>query len=269
MINWTYMLLVGRLNRGLLIFSGLFIGLIQFLIIWIFTSFDYAPILEAILKQLPPQMKILFNEQFLIQLSVNGAAAFGFNHPLVLFNLGILAIALPGWHIAGEAESGILELHLAYPIRRETLFTSLWLACTASLLAVILCGYIGSLTALIIKSQFEWNLALSLLKIIFNLWLLFSIIMSFSLWISTKNRESGKSGSIAASIALLFYFLFFLGSTWQLPKYIQQLNPFFYYQPSKLMFNQTSFKLNFIVLGVLIAVMFISGYHQFKRRDIP
>ena len=136
MINRTYMFLIGRLNRGLLIFR-------------IFTSFDYAPILEAILKQLPPQMKILFNEQFLIQLSINGAAAFGFNHPLVLFNLGILAIALPGWHIAGEAESGILELHLAYPIRREAFFTSLWLACTASLLAVILCGYLGSLIALI------------------------------------------------------------------------------------------------------------------------
>jgi ABC-type transport system involved in multi-copper enzyme maturation permease subunit len=269
MINQTYILLVGRLNRGLLIFSAIFIGLIQFLIIWIFTSFDYAPILEAILKQLPPQMKILFNEQFLIQLSVNGAAAFGFNHPLVLFNLGILAIAMPSWHIAGEAENGILELHLAYPIKRQTLFTSLWLGCSVSLLVVILTGYFGSLIALIIKSQLEWKLTLSLLKIVFNLWLLFILIMSFSLWVSTKNRESGKSGMMVAAITLLFYFLFFLGSTWELPVFIQQFNPFFYYQPQKLMFNQNSFVINFSVLIALITMLFIFGYNQFKRRDIP
>jgi putative exporter of polyketide antibiotics len=93
--------------------------------------------------------------------------------------------------------------------------------------------------------------------------------MSFSLWVSTKNRESGKSGMMVAAITLLFYFLFFLGSTWELPVFIQQFNPFFYYQPQKLMFNQNSFVINFSVLIALITMLFIFGYNQFKRRDIP
>jgi ABC-type transport system involved in multi-copper enzyme maturation permease subunit len=269
MANLIYMLLIGRLNRGLFFFSALFIALIQFLIIWIFTSFDYAPILEAILNQLPPQMRVLFNEQFMVQLSLSGAAAFGFNHPLVLFNLGIVAIALPSWHIAGEAESGILELHLSYPVKRQTLFTSLWLTVTCLLFLIILSGYFGSILALLLKSRLKFDLIFALLKIIINLWILFTVIMSMALWISVRSRDGGKAGTTGAAISLLFYFLFFLGSTWEIPGFIQQLNPFYYYQPQKLMFDQNSFLLNIGVLMGLIIVLFYGGYRQFKFRDVP
>jgi ABC-type transport system involved in multi-copper enzyme maturation permease subunit len=269
MIKGPYLALTWRLHRGLLIFSGFFIGLIQFLIIWIFASFDYAPVLDAILKQLPPQLQLLFNEQFLNQLSLNGAAAFGFNHPLVLFNLGIIAIAIPGWQIAGEAESGILELHLAYPIKRQTLYNTLWFSCSLFLLGVILLGYVGSLLALFLKNHLDWNITASLAKIIVNLWLLFTMIMTFSLWISIKNRESGKSGMTSAAISLIFYFHFFLGSTWEKLTFSQFLNPFTYYQPQKLMFQQNSFVINMVVLGLFSLVLFLGGYRQFIRRDIP
>lgn len=269
MIKGPYLALTWRLHRGLLIFSGIFIGLIQFLIIWIFASFDYAPVLDAILKQLPPQVQLLFNEQFLNQLSLNGAAAFGFNHPLVLFNLGIIAIAIPSWQIAGEAESGILELHLAYPFKRQSLYNTLWTSCSLFLLGVILLGYTGSLSALMLKNHIDWKITISLAKIIVNLWLLFTMIMTFSLWISIKNRESGKSGMISAAITLIFYFHFFLGSTWEKLGFSQIINPFTYYQPQKLMFQQNNFTINIVVLGMLTLILLFGGYRQFTRRDVP
>jgi ABC-type transport system involved in multi-copper enzyme maturation permease subunit len=269
MIKGPYLALTWRLHRGLLIFSGFFIGLIQFLIIWIFASFDYAPVLDAILKQLPPQVQLLFNEQFLNQLSLNGAAAFGFNHPLVLLNLGIIAIAIPSWQIAGEAENGILELHLAYPFKRETLYKTLWISCSLFLLGVILLGYAGSLAALLLKNHLDWIITVSLAKIIVNLWLLFTMIMTFSLWISIKNRESGKSGMISAAITLIFYFHFFLGSAWEKLGFSQFINPFAYYQPQKLMFQQNNFIINVMVLGILTLVLLFGGYRQFKKKDVP
>jgi len=209
LLNKTYLFLTWRLYRGLIIFSALFVGFIQFIIIWIFASFDYMPIIEALLNQLPQQLRVLFNEQFFTYLSINGAAAFGFNHPLVLFVLGLMAITISSRQIAGEAESGILELHLAYPIRRRTLFLTLWISISLMLFFVILSGILGSMLALNIKEKFSAEIVIQLLKIVVNLWFLYLFIMTYSLLISSMGKEGNRSGMQSAAITLLFYFTFF------------------------------------------------------------
>ena len=72
------------MHRGLLIFGFAFLAFIQFLIITIMNSIDYVPVIETIISQLPPRLQMLFNQEFISRLSINGAVAFGFNHPLVL-----------------------------------------------------------------------------------------------------------------------------------------------------------------------------------------
>ncbi|UCF64920.1 MAG: ABC transporter permease subunit [bacterium] len=269
MLNKNYLLLTLRLYRGLIIFSALFVGFMQFLIVWIFASFDYMPVIEAFLNQLPQQMRVLFSEQFLTYLSINGAAAFGFNHPLVLLLLGLLTITASSRQIAGEAENGILELHLAYPIQRKTLFITLWFSISLMLFIVILCGLIGSLISLFLKAKLSLDIILPLLKIVVNLWILFVLVMSYSLLISSVENEGSKAGILSAVITLLFYFIFFLGSIWTFLDQIQILNIFHYYQPQKHMFHQISLLKNLSVLVVLIIICFNLGLRQFIRRDIP
>ena len=269
MLNKAYLFLTWRLYRGLIIFSALFVGLIQFLIIWIFASFDYMPIIEALLNQLPQQLRVLFSEQFFTYLSIKGAAAFGFNHPLVLFVLGLLAITASSRQIAGESENGILELQLAHPIRRKTLYFTLWISISLMLLTAILSGILGSILALSLKGKFSADIVIQLLKIVVNLWFLYILIMTFSLLLSSLGKEASKSGIQSASIALLFYFAFFLGGIWQPLAPIQSLNIFNYYQPQRLMFDKVNFVINLLVLTILIIIGFAAGIRQFLRRDIP
>jgi ABC-type transport system involved in multi-copper enzyme maturation permease subunit len=269
MFNYTYFLLNWRLYRGLIIFSAFFVGFIQFLIIWIFSSFDYLPIIEAILNQLPQQLRVLFSEQFFTYLSIKGAAAFGFNHPLVLFVLGLLVITASSRQIAGESENGILELQLAHPIRRKTLFFTLWFSITLMLFVILLCGILGSALALTMKGKFSTDIIFQLLKIVINLWFLYILIMTISLFISSMGKEASKSGIQSAAIILLFYFAFFLGSIWKPLTPLQAFNIFNYYQPQKLMFDKVSIGLNLLVLIVLIFIGFLAGLRQFMRRDIP
>jgi len=267
--NLAYPLYIFKLHRGLIIFAMILVAFFQFLIIWLMSTINYVPILEAILNQLPPQMKILFNQEFMNRLSINGAAAFGFNHPIVLTVLGIVAIILPTRHIAGEIETGTLELFLSYPVSRIKLIISLASSSALILFAIVLTGWIGSFLSLIIFNHYSANIAGQLLKIGLNLWILLCLITSTSLLISVYGREAGKTGLRSAGITLIFYFLNFIASLWTALEFTQIFNPFHYYQPQKLMFGEQSFLLNAIVLSISTICFFLITLWHFAKRDIP
>jgi len=117
MINWAYIRLVWRNNRGFAIFSMVFITLFQFLILYLVTTFDTAAMLSAILDQMPPMMKVFLQDSFFSMLTYDGVAAFGFNHPIVL-TLLIIAAALIGsftsiilfHHLTGDIIINLLQI---------------------------------------------------------------------------------------------------------------------------------------------------------------
>jgi ABC-type transport system involved in multi-copper enzyme maturation permease subunit len=267
--NLAYPLYILKIHRGLIIFAMILVAFFQFLIIWLMSTINYVPILEAILNQLPPQMKILFNQEFMNRLSINGAAAFGFNHPIVLTVLGIVAIILPTRHIAGEIETGTLELFLSYPVSRIKLIISLASSSAVILFAIVLTGWIGSFLSLIIFNHYSANIAGQLLKIGLNLWILLCLITSISLLISVYGREAGKTGLRSAGIVLIFYFLNFIASLWTALEFTLVINPFHYYQPQKLMFGEQSFLLNVGVLLISAVCFFLITLRHFAKRDIP
>lgn len=267
--NLVYPAYIIKTHRGLIIFGMFLISFLQFLIIWLMSSLDYAPIFEAILNQLPPQLKMLFNQEFMNRLSIKGAAAFGFNHPLVLTLLGIVSIIIPARHIAGEIEFGTLELLLSYPLKRSKLIITLGLTNIVILFCLICAGLIGSMTALVIFNQFSIDIFLKLIEIGVNLWLLFCLIASYSLLISVFGREGGKAGMWGAAISLIFYFTHFIASIWESLKFTHYVNIFYYYQPQKLMFNQQSFPLNITFLSILTLLFLLFTLKHFEQRDIP
>ena len=107
-------------HLGFLIFAMIFIPLIQFLIIEVFTGLETKPFIDSVMKMLPPQIKMLVGDQFFSSLSIEGAVGFGLNHPVVLMILIILLTAITSKHIAGAIENGTMELLLALPLKRTT-----------------------------------------------------------------------------------------------------------------------------------------------------
>lgn len=269
MNNLTYVTFVWKNHRGFALFSMVVIAAMQLIIINLISSMDTLSIITVLLEQLPEQFQALISEQFLASLSLKGAAAFGFQHPLVLALLAINAINVPTRHIVGEIESGTLELLLAYPIRRTRLLLSLWLA-AGSLLLLVVCGsLVGSFSALGLIHEFSLDVAIRMLKIAGNLWLLFLFIMSYTLLLATFGREGSKIGLYGAGITLIFYFLDLLSTLWDAVDFTKPFNIFTYFQPQKLMFDQRSFWLHYAVLSTLIAICLFISVRQFNRRDIP
>jgi len=269
MIKLAYLRLVWRNNRAFAIFSMVFITLLQFLILYLVTTFDTAAIISAILAQLPEAMRIFLQDSFFSMLTYDGAAAFGFNHPLVLALLVITAINIPVHHITRELDSGTLELLLAHPLKRSTLITSLWFSGCLILLFIIAAAMIGSLTSIILFHHLTISIFIHILQISINLWLLIVLIFSYTTLIAVFGKMGSKAGNFSAVITLVFYLLSFLSQVWDALDFTRPFNIFTYYEPQKLMFNQGNFTMDVLVFSALVLLCFGIGLKQFARRDIP
>ncbi len=269
MDNKTYPRFIIKMHRGYVLFSMVIIAFLQYLIVELMSSMDTDVFYENVISQLPERLQMLVSESFITRLSVEGSVAFGFNHPLVLTFLFLLAIILPTRHIAGDIENGAMELLLAHPVKRQHLLTSLWATGSLLLLIIICAGGIGSVLALAETGHLSGAVLLKMLQIGINLWLLAILVMSLAMLISTFGKEGSRAGTRSAALIFIFYFLFFLGILWDAVSVIKPYNIFTYYQPTKLMFGERSFWLHAVVLSVLIAVSLIVSINQFRRRDIP
>lgn len=269
MIRILYPKVIWKSYRGLIIFSGIFIAFMQFLLLLIITTIDYAPIFEAIITQLPSQIRMFIMSEFLQTFSPEGAAAFGFNHPLVISVMAISAIVIPARHIAGEAETGTLEIMLSYPVKRWQHLITIWFSSAVELLVIVLCGWLGSFLAIAIFHTFTEQIIFGMLKIGINLWMFFLLISSYTLLISTYSKEGGKTGLRSAAITLVFYLLHVLSSMWQEISFLKLYNIFDYYLPVKLMFGEREILLHICVLSILMAICLLLAIKQFNKRDIP
>ncbi|MFQ5604435.1 MAG: ABC transporter permease subunit [bacterium] len=265
----AYPLFILKNHRGFLLFGALVIGALQAVIIALISTVDTASIITLLFEQLPQRFQEFINESFLVSFSVKGAAAFGLNHPFVLALLAISAIHIPNRHIAGEIESGTLELMLAQPFERTRLLLWLWFSGGVLLLGIISGGLLGSLSALAATDNLSGALLIKMLQIAANLWMLFVFIMSYTLLMATFSGEGSKIGMQSAGVTFLFFFLYLFSTLWDGLKFTQPFNFFSYYQPQKLMFGQQSFGMNVCVLSGLIAISLFISVRQFNRRDIP
>lgn len=269
MAERAYIWLVWRNHRAFTLFSMLFIGLLQFLIPYLVSTFDTNAIFSAVLTQLPEMMRGFMQESIFGIFTMDGAAAFGFNHPLVLALLVISAVSVPVSQVTREVESGTLELLLAHPLKRRNLIASLWVAGCLMLLLIILGGLIGSLGALYIYHELTPLVFQRVLLIGVNLWLLILLIFSYTLLIAVSGKPGLKAGNIGAVVTLVFYLVFFLSQIWEKIQFTRTFNIFNYFEPQKLIAGQADFILDAVVLGTLIVTCFVLSAWQFNRRDIP
>lgn len=264
----SYFYFIWKSHRSFLLFSMFIISLFQFLILRLVTSIDHTSIIMYLIEQLPENVQAKFGD-FISMLTFEGAAAFGLNHPLVLVILSIGAITIPSRHIAGEVETGTLELVLSFPVKRIKLLLNLWTSAAVFLFFIILCALCSSLLSINIFHQLTNELFVKMLKIGCNLWLLFVFIMSLTMVLSSFEKEGNKVGIRVAGIALVFYLLHYLSSLWDAIQFTKPFNIFTYYQPGDLMTGQRSFLLHFMVLSSLILLCLLVSIYQFNRRDIP
>ncbi|MBN2087995.1 ABC transporter permease subunit [candidate division KSB1 bacterium] len=269
MLNRNYIQKILIEHRTMLFYSISLIGLMQFLIVMMVTTIDVTKLAQSFMNQLPPQFQGIFGEEFLQQLSIRGAIAFGYNHPLVVAFLVIMAIMLPARHISGEIESGALELLLALPVKRRTIFWSLWFSSAFLLLLLVISGWVGSFIGVLVFPKLDHLPIISLLKIGLNVWLLMLVINAYTFLLAAYARENEKVALRATGLTLFFYFLNLAIKIWPKINFLKPFTIFNYYQPQSLMMDSGDFVKNSLILLILTIVLLLVAFRKMNERDLP
>ncbi|HYM53619.1 MAG TPA: ABC transporter permease subunit [Candidatus Dormibacteraeota bacterium] len=196
-----------------------------------------------------------------------GALTLGLQHPLAIAFLGLFAIGSTVDAVAGERERGTLEVLLARPISRRTLYVTLAVA-VLFLLAVVLAALLaGQLTGIAINDLTN-ELDLGLLPLAYaNGLLLWTAFAAFGLAASVSFDRNAPALGLSMAYLLVNYFLEILGSLWTDVAWTQEYSLFHQFQPGDILEGNID-PMHFVILGVAVVVPVIYSLILFPRRDL-
>jgi ABC-2 type transport system permease protein len=196
-----------------------------------------------------------------------GAITLGLQHPLAIAMLGIFAVGASSTAIAGERARGTLEVLLARPISRNTLYVSILVALLAIVLVVLsalLGGMIGTAAGLGIADELEMTQLPLVVLNGFGLWAAFT---TFGLAASVSFDRPGPAIGITLAWLVVHYFLEILGSLWTDVAWTQQYSLLHHFDAGAILAGDVQ-PIDFVIVYAAALVPIAYALTVFPRRDL-
>jgi ABC-2 type transport system permease protein len=196
-----------------------------------------------------------------------GAINLGLQHPLAIAMLGVFAVGASATAVAGERATGTLEVLLARPISRTTLYVSL----TAALLLVVLlvlCVLLGSMVGTSVALGLGDELDLGGLPLVvlngFGLWAAFTC---FGLAASVSFDRPGPAVGLTLAWLVIHYFLEILGSLWTDVAWTQDYSLLHHFNAGAILTGDVR-PLDFLIVFAAAIIPIVYALVVFPRRDL-
>lgn len=196
-----------------------------------------------------------------------GSITLGLQHPLAIAMVGIFAVGASATAVAGERATGTLEVLLARPISRLTLYASILGALLLAVLVVlgaILGGMIGGSALQNVTDEIDLGLMPLVLLNGFGMWAAFT---TFSLAASVSFDRPGPAIGLSLAYLLANYFLEILGSLWTDAAWTQDYSLFHHFNPGQILTGDMS-GIDLVIVFVAALVPIIYAIMVFPRRDL-
>jgi ABC-2 type transport system permease protein len=196
-----------------------------------------------------------------------GAITLGLQHPLAISMIGIFAVGASATAVAGERASGTLEVLLARPISRVTLYASI-LATLLVAVLVVLVAILGGMVAGSALQGITDEVDLGQMPLVvlngFGLWAAFT---TFGLAASVSFDRPGPAIGLSLAYLLVNYFLEILGSLWTDAAWTQDYSLFHHFDPGSILSGDLQI-LDLVIMFVAAVVPVIYAVVIFPRRDL-
>ncbi|HET7029271.1 MAG TPA: ABC transporter permease subunit [Candidatus Limnocylindrales bacterium] len=199
--------------------------------------------------------------------SLPGSIALGYVHPIAIILVSIFAIGFATSAVAGERQRGTLEVVLARPLSRRSLYLT-ELAATLVLIGIVLvAASVGTLVGCALAGVLG-ELAVERLPLLWiNGMLLWGTIGAIALATSVSFDRLTPALGITLAIVIVSYFLEILGSLWPDAKGLQPYS-LFHYLMSRDVLGGTIDPFAFGILAVVGAMAIVVALVVFPRRDL-
>jgi ABC-type transport system involved in multi-copper enzyme maturation permease subunit len=248
--------------------SSLFLAAFQYLICAAVASVDVSGALETLLESLPPMLQSMLSATLFGGFSVHGLLAFGWNHPIAQALGAALAIVLAAHAVAGEAETGAIELLLSQPLSRGRYFVAQAGFAFAALALLSLAGIGGTLLGQRVF-QVEPFATAALVRLGWDYLLLQCAWFGITLLFSAFGREGGRVASAGFLVALASYIVQVIGQLWDRAAFLAPYTLQHYYQPQDILVKGEGIAKP---VGVLLGVALMTtaaAWWRFRTRDLP
>jgi ABC-2 type transport system permease protein len=196
-----------------------------------------------------------------------GALTLGLQHPLAIAFVGIFAIGSTVGAIAGERETGTLEVLLSRPISRRTLYVTL-AAAAATLVGIVMLALLGGQLIGVAIQGVTDELDLALMPLVFlNGVMMWAAFGAFGLAASVSFDRRAPALGLTLAYVLVNYFLEILGSLWRDAAFLQPYSLFHHFNPGKILTGDGD-PLDFLILAVAIIIPVVYALWAFPRRDL-
>lgn len=254
-------------NRMFLLAVALVLAGFEFLICAVTASFDVESAFGQITQFAPPLIRAMI-EQSMPGGSPAAVLSFGWNHPVVHALLTAVAITLPARAIAGEVESGAIELVLAQPVSRTQYFAAHVLFAIGALCVVIAAGLLGTAAGQSIYSLNAFD-ASRLAKLFLNALLLQFAICAITLLVSAFGREAGRVAIAGVMVAVVSFLVNALAMLWTKAAFAKPYSLHGYFDPREVLVQGHLAPSSVVILAAVAAAATIGAFVRFARRDLP
>lgn len=254
-------------QRGRLFVVCLGLALWGFLLPVIYATFGKD--VEAIIKTgvFADVMKILGRFTGGDVFSMRGTLALGLVHPIALALTAVFAVGFPVASIAGERQRGTLEVLLARPVARRTLYLTL-LAATLLFVAVsVAAAPLGMAAGAVLYGVAGELRPADLVVAWVNDTLLFAAIGALALAASVSFDRLGPALGLALGFVIASYAIDILAKLWPDAAWIGGYSIFGYFEPTEILAGRLD-PVDPAVLGAVFAAAVAYALWAFPRRDL-
>lgn len=247
---------------------ALLLAAFQFLIAAAVASVDVPGAVQTLLASLPPFLRSVVESQFFGGLDAGGLVAFGWNHPIAHALGTAVAVLLGAQAIAGEIESGAIELVLAQPLARSRYLAAQALFGAGAVAIVSLAGLAGTIAgarAFALGPFTPASLAKLALAYASLQWAWFGLALLFS----SFGREGGRVAAAGVLVALVSYVAFVIGTVWERAAFVLPWSLHHAFAPREILVDGTSVAAPVARLLAFGAVAALVAAWRFSRRDLP
>lgn len=201
-------------------------------------------------------------------LSLSGAIALGFAHPISVALLAVFAVGFSVAAIAGERQRGTLEVLLARPIGRLELYVTLLVAALLFLLLAMCSLIASSLVSSILWDVLDEIQVLAAPVVVVNALLLFGAFAAIGLAASVTFDRVTPALGITLAVVIVSYFLEVIGSLWPDAAGLSDYSLFHYLAPKPILESGVVPWTDMALLAAVGAVAVAYALVVFPRRDI-
>jgi len=248
--------------------SACLLGGFQWLICAVVASTDVTGALGTLVQSLPPMIQSMVSEQFFGGFSKASLLAFGWAHPIAQAVGAALAIVLATQAVAGEAETGTIELTLAQPIARRAYLAAHVVFAFAMLAAVTLAGLAGTLAGGRFYGLEPFRLA-ALARLGLDYLALQAALFGLTLMFSTFGREGGRVALLGFLCALVSYLVHVIGTMWEGWKPLVPYTLHAYYVPRDILVQGAGVTRPAATLFAVALGGLLVAWWRLRRRDLP